>query len=84
MWLQYASFTFFGQLIQKQLQIPLQEAVRWGYSLRILYFMNLFVHPIVYESAQFQFRKALLVLFKSQQGQTVPILFSFMVINVPC
>lgn len=74
MWLRYATFTFFGQLIQKQLLIPLQEAVRWGYSLRILYFMKLFVHRIVYESAQFHFRKALLVLFKSQQGQNANII----------
>ena len=50
MWLRYATFTFFSQLIQRQLLIPLQEAVRWGYSLRILYFMKLFVHRIVYES----------------------------------
>ena len=36
--------------------------------------MNLFVHPIVYESAQFQFRKAFLVLFKSQQRQNANVI----------
>ena len=46
-----------------------QELVRLDFSLKILYFMNSLVNPIVYTIRIPEFRKALLLLFKCQRRQ---------------
>ena len=66
MWLPYAVATFlYFQSILKILS--LQESFRLEYSLKILYFMNSLVNPIVYTLRMPEFRKALLLLFNCQQ-----------------
>ena len=68
MWLPHAVFTFLYQTgIIKFLSI--QEVVRLDFSLKILYFMNSLVNPIVYTIRIPEFRKALLLLFKRQRRQ---------------
>ena len=68
MWLPHAVFTFLYQTgIIKFLSI--QEVVRLDFSLKILYFMNSFVNPIVYTIRMPEFREALLLLFKLQRRQ---------------
>ena len=66
MWLPYAVATFL--YFQSSLKfLSLQESFRLDSSLRILYFMNSLVNPIVYAMRMPEFRKALLLLFKCQQ-----------------
>ena len=66
MWLPYAVATFL--YFQSSLKfLSLQESFRLEYSLKILYFMNSLVNPIVYTLRMPEFRKALLLLFKCQQ-----------------
>ena len=66
MWLPYAVTTFL--YFQSRLKfLSLQESFRLESSLRILYFMNSLVNPIVYAMRMAEFRKALLLLFKCQQ-----------------
>ena len=66
MWLPYAVATFL--YFQSSLKfLSLQESFRLEYSLKILYFMNSLVNPIVYAIRMPEFRKALLLLFKCQQ-----------------
>ena len=68
MWLPHAVFTFLYQTgIIKFLSS--QESVRLDFSLKILYFMNSLVNPIVYTIRIPEFRKALLLLFKRQRRQ---------------
>ena len=68
MWLPHAVFTFLYQTgIIKFLSI--QEVVRLDFSLKILYFMNSLVNPIVYTIRMPEFREALLLLFKRQRRQ---------------
>ena len=68
MWLPYAVFIFLYQTgIRKFLSS--QESVRLDFSLKILYFMNSLVNPIVYTIRIPEFRKALLLLFKRQRRQ---------------
>ena len=75
MWLPHAVFTFLYQTgIIKFLSI--QEVVRLDFSLKILYFMNSLVNPIVYTIRIPEFRKALLVLFERQRrrnAQVIPL-----------
>ena len=75
MWLPHAVFTFLYQSgIIKFLSI--QEVVRLDFSLKILYFMNSLVNPIVYTIRIPEFRKALLVLFERQRrrnAQVIPL-----------
>ena len=75
MWLPHAAFTFLYQTgIIKFLSI--QEVVRLDFSLKILYFMNSLVNPIVYTIRIPEFRKALLVLFERQRrrnAQVIPL-----------
>ena len=73
MWLPHAVFTFLYQTgIIKFLSI--QEVVRLDFSLKILYFMNSLVNPIVYTIRIPEFRKALLVLFKRQRRQNADVI----------
>ena len=73
MWLPHAVFTFLYQTgIIKFLSS--QESVRLDFSLKILYFMNSLVNPIVYTIRIPEFRKALLVLFKRQQRQNADVI----------
>ena len=73
MWLPHAVFTFLYQTgIIKFLSI--QEAVRLDFSLKILYFMNSLVNPIVYTIRIPEFRKALLLLFKRQRRQNAQVI----------
>ena len=66
MWLPYAVATFL--YFQSSLKLlSLQESFRLEYSLKILYFMNSLVNPIIYTLRMPEFRKALLLLFKCQQ-----------------
>ena len=66
MWLPYAVATFL--FFQSSLKfLSLQESFRLESSLRILYFMNSLVNPIVYAMRMPEFRNALLLLFKCQQ-----------------
>ena len=68
MWLPHAVFTFLYQTgIIKFLSS--QESVRLDFSLKILYFMNSLVNPIVYTIRMPEFREALLLLFKRQRRQ---------------
>ena len=73
MWLPHAVFTFLYQTgIIKFLSI--QEVVRLDFSLKILYFMNSLVNPIVYTIRIPEFRKALLVLLKRQRRQNAQVI----------
>ena len=73
MWLPHAAFTFLYQTgIIKFLSI--QEVVRLDFSLKILYFMNSLVNPIVYTIRIPEFRKALLLLFKPQRIQNTQVI----------
>ena len=73
MWLPHAVFTFLYQTgIIKFLSS--QESVRLDFSLKILYFMNSLVNPIVYTIRIPEFRKALLLLFKRQQRQNADVI----------
>ena len=73
MWLPHAVFTFLYQTgIIKFLSI--QEVVRLDFSLKILYFMNSLVNPIVYTIRIPEFRKALLLLFKRQRRQNAQVI----------
>ena len=66
MWVPYAVATVL--YFQSSLKfLSLQESFRLESSLRILYFMNSLVNPIVYAMRMPEFRKALLLLFKFQQ-----------------
>ena len=66
MWLPYAVATYL--YFQSSLKfLSLQESFRLESSLRILYFMNSLVNPIVYAMRMPEFRNALLLLFKCQQ-----------------
>ena len=66
MWLPYAVATFL--YFQSSLKfLSLQESFRLESSLRILYFMNSLVNPIVYTLRMPEFRNALLLLFKCRQ-----------------
>ena len=73
MWLPHAVFIFLDQTgIRKFLSS--QESVRLDFSLKILYFMNSLVNPIVYTIRIPEFRKALLLLFKRQQRQNADVI----------
>ena len=73
MWLPHAVFTFLYQTgIIKFLSS--QESVRLDFSLKILYFMNSLVNPIVYTIRIPEFRKALLLLFKRQRRQNAQVI----------
>ena len=73
MWLPHAVFIFLYQTgVIKFLSS--QESVRLDFSLKILYFMNSLVNPIVYTIRIPEFRKALLVLFKRQQRQNADVI----------
>ena len=66
MWLPYVVATFL--YFQSSLKfLSLQESFRLESSLRILYFMNSLVNPIVYTLRMPEFRNALLLLFKCRQ-----------------
>ena len=66
MWLPYVVATFL--YFQSSLKfLSLQESFRLESSLRILYFMNSLVNPIVYAMRMPEFRNALLLLFKCRQ-----------------
>ena len=72
MWLPHAVFTFLYQTgIIKFLSS--QESVHLDFSLKILYFMNSLVNPIVYTIRIPEFRKALLLLFKCQGRQNARV-----------
>ena len=74
LWLPFAVFTFlyFQTSIIKFLSS--QESVRLDFSLKILYFMNSLVNPIVYTIRIPEFRKALLLLFKGQRRQNAQVI----------
>ncbi|CAH3174532.1 unnamed protein product [Porites lobata] len=73
MWLPHAVFTFLYQTgIIKFLSS--QESLRLDFSLKILYFMNSLVNPIVYTIRIPEFRKALLLLFKRQRRQNAQVI----------
>ena len=73
MWLPHAVFIFLDQTgIRKFLSS--QESVRLDFSLKILYFMNSLVNPIVYTIRIPEFRKALLLLFKRQRRQNAQVI----------
>ena len=69
MWLPFAlsTFLFFRSSAFKFLSF--QKLVRLELSLKILYFMNSLVNPVVYTIRMPEFRKALLLLFKRQRRQ---------------
>ena len=69
MWLPYALITFLFFQSSALKFLSFQELVRLGLSLKILYFMNSLVNPIVYTIRIPEFRKALLLLFKRQRRQ---------------
>ena len=68
MWLPHAVFIFLYQTGVRKF-LSSQESVRLDFSLKILYFMNSLVNPIVYTIRIPEFRKALLLLFKRQRRQ---------------
>ena len=68
MWLPHAVFIFLDQTAIIKF-LSSQESVRLDFSLKILYFMNSLVNPIVYTIRMPEFRKALLLLFKRQRRQ---------------
>ena len=73
MWLPHAVFIFLYQTgVIKFLSS--QESVRLDFSLKILYFMNSLVNPIVYTIRIPEFRKALLLLFKRQRRQNARVI----------
>ena len=59
-----ATFLYFQSSLKF---LSLEESFRLEGSLRILYFMNSLVNPIVYAMRMPEFRKALLLLFKCRQ-----------------
>ena len=71
MWLPHAVFSFFlfQSLTSIRKLLSYQEQVRLEFSLKILYFMNSLVNPIVYTIRMPEFRKALLLLFKRERRQ---------------
>ena len=73
MWLPHAVFIFLYQTGARKF-LSSQESVRLDFSLKILYFMNSLVNPIVYTIRIPEFRKALLVLFKRQQRQNADVI----------
>ena len=73
MWLPHAVFIFLYQTGVRKF-LSSQESVRLDFSLKILYFMNSLVNPIVYTIRIPEFRKALLVLFKRQQRQNADVI----------
>ena len=68
MWLPHAVFIFLYQPGVRKF-LSSQESVHLDFSLKILYFMNSLVNPIVYTIRIPEFRKALLLLFKRQRRQ---------------
>ena len=75
MWLPHAVFIFLYQPGVRKF-LSSQESVHLDFSLKILYFMNSLVNPIVYTIRIPEFRKALLVLFERQRrrnAQVIPL-----------
>ena len=68
MWLPHAVFIFLYQPGVRKF-LSSQESVHLDFSLKILYFMNSLVNPIVYTIRIPEFRKALQLLFKCQRRQ---------------
>ena len=73
MWLPHAVFIFLYQTGVRKF-LSSQESVRLDFSLKILYFMNSLVNPIVYTIRMPEFRKALLLLFKRQRRQNAQVI----------
>ena len=73
MWLPHAVFIFLYQPGVRKF-LSSQESVHLDFSLKILYFMNSLVNPIVYTIRIPEFRKALLLLFKRQQRQNADVI----------
>ncbi|CAH3163009.1 unnamed protein product [Porites evermanni] len=73
MWLPHAVFTFLFSQSSALKFFSLQERLRLDFSLKILYFMNSLVNPIVYTIRIPEFRKALLLLFKCQGRQNARV-----------
>ena len=73
MWLPHAVFIFLYQTGVRKF-LSSQESVRLDFSLKILYFMNSLVNPIVYTIRIPEFRKALLLLFKRQRRQNARVI----------
>ena len=71
MWLPHAAYIFvsYQSSIRKFLPFKELDKVRLEFSLKILYFMNSLVNPIVYTIRIPEFRKALLLLFNRQRRQ---------------
>ena len=73
MWLPHAVFIFLYQPGVRKF-LSSQESVHLDFSLKILYFMNSLVNPIVYTIRIPEFRKALLLLFKRQRRQNAQVI----------
>ena len=73
MWLPHAVFIFLYQPGVRKF-LSSQESVHLDFSLKILYFMNSLVNPIVYTIRIPEFRKALLLLFKCQRRQNAQVI----------
>ena len=76
MWLPHAAYIFvsYQSSIRKFLPFKELDKVRLEFSLKILYFMNSLVNPIVYTIRIPEFRKALLLLFKRQRRQNAQVI----------